>query len=83
MTSEFAKVHQIHPLGQHLDSTTQSHYREVTRWEISMEQELKFGLDLGWFCNFWGRVFHVFMGKFFLKNIVDGENIFGIEWSLF
>ena len=22
MTSEFAKVHQIHPLGQHLDSTT-------------------------------------------------------------
>ena len=23
--------------------------------------------------------FHVFMGKFFFKNIVDGENIFGIE----
>ena len=26
----------------------QSHYREVPRWEIFMEQELKFGLDLGW-----------------------------------
>ena len=31
--------------------------------------------------NFWGRFFHVFMGKKKLKNIVDGENIFGIEWS--
>ena len=26
---------------------SQSHYREVLRWEIFMEQELKFGLDLG------------------------------------
>ena len=25
----------------------QSHYREVQRWEIVMEQELRFGLDLG------------------------------------
>ena len=25
----------------------QSHYREVPRWEIFMEQELRFGLDLG------------------------------------
>ena len=33
-----------------------------------MEQELRFGLDLG---------------KIFFKNIVDGENIFGIEWSWF
>ena len=24
-----------------------SHYREVPRWEIFMEQELRFGLDLG------------------------------------
>ena len=24
----------------------QSHYREVLRWEIFMEQELRFGLDL-------------------------------------
>ena len=30
----------------------QSHYREVERWEILMEQELRFGLDLGWFDNF-------------------------------
>ena len=27
----------------------QSHYREVPRWEIFMEQELRFGLDLGWY----------------------------------
>ena len=59
----------------------QSHYREVARWEIFMEQELRFGLDLGRFGNFWGRFFHVFMGKKKFKNIVDGENIFGIEWS--
>ena len=26
---------------------TQSHYREVPRWDIFMEQELRFGLDLG------------------------------------
>ena len=25
----------------------QSHYREVPRWEIFMEQELRFGLDFG------------------------------------
>ena len=25
----------------------QSHYREVAQWEIFMEQELRFGLDLG------------------------------------
>ena len=25
----------------------QSHYREVLRWEIFMEQELRFGLDVG------------------------------------
>ena len=60
---------------------TQSRYREVPRWEIFMEQEFRFGLDLGWFGNFWGRFFHVFMGKILFKNIVDGENIFGIEWS--
>ena len=46
-----------------------------------MEQELRFGLDLGQFGNFWGLFFHVFMAKK-IKNIVDGENIFGIEWSL-
>ena len=34
-----------------LDSR-QSHYREVPRWEIFMEQELRFGLDLGQMANF-------------------------------
>ena len=27
--------------------TNQSHYREVPGWEVFMEQELRFGLDLG------------------------------------
>ena len=62
----------------------QSHYREVTQWEISMKNIW----DLGWFwagwqywkknvcimSNFWGFFFYVFMGKnFFLycfENIV-------------
>ena len=26
-----------------------------------------------------GQFFHVFVDKFFFKNIVDSENIFGIE----
>ena len=30
----------------------QSHYREVTRWEIFMEQELRFGLDFSRMANF-------------------------------
>ena len=30
----------------------QSHYREVPRWEIFIEQELRFGLDLGRMANF-------------------------------
>ena len=48
---------------------TQSHYREVPRWEIFMEQELRFGLDLGRFGIFWGWFFHVFMcKKNFLKT---------------
>ena len=29
------------------DQCNQSHYREVLRWDIFMEQELRFGLDLG------------------------------------
>ena len=40
-----------------------SHYREVAQWEILMEQELRFGLDLGRFGNFWGQFFHVFIGQ--------------------
>ena len=42
--------------------------------------------DLGWIlaslATFGDCFFHVFMGKKNLKNIVDGGNIFGIEWSL-
>ena len=30
----------------------QSHFREVLQWEIFMEQELRFGLDLGQMANF-------------------------------
>ena len=30
----------------------QSHYREVQRWEIFMEQELRFGPDLGRMADF-------------------------------
>ena len=45
-----------------------------------MEQELRFGLDLGRFGNFGGRFFSDFhWQKKNLKNIVDGENILGIE----
>ena len=33
-------------------SSKQSHYREVPGWEIFMEQELRFGLDMGRFGNF-------------------------------
>ena len=47
----------------------ESHYREVPQWEISMEQELRFG-PVGItekngpiMSNFRGLFFHVFMGK--------------------
>ena len=42
---------------------------------------LRFALVLDRFSNFWGQFFHIFMGKKILKNIVDGENFFGIVWS--
>ena len=68
----------------------QSHYREVPRWEIFIEQELRFGLDLGRLAlqkKIWADyeqllrpVFSCFHEqKKILKNILDGENIFGIE----
>ena len=53
----------------------QSHYREVPRWEIVMEQELRLLLKLGQLAllkkkKIWANyeqilrpVFHVFMGK--------------------
>ena len=47
-----------------------------------MEHGLRFGLDLGWFGNLRGRSFLCFHGqKKNSKNILDGENIFGIEKS--
>ena len=39
--------------GTPLEGTPlESHYSEVAWWEIFMEQELRFGLDLGRFGNF-------------------------------
>ena len=58
---------------------TQSHYREDARWEIFMEQELRFGLDLGQFGNFEAGFFMFSRAKKSIKNIVDSENVFGIE----
>ena len=53
----------LHEILFQLGYRLQSHLREVPRWEIFMEQELRFGLDLGRFGNFRGRFSHVFMGK--------------------
>ena len=39
-------------LDQYKLYCNQSNYREVPQWEIFMEQELRFGLDLGQFGNF-------------------------------
>ena len=44
-----------------------------------MEQELRFGLDLGRFGNFEAGFFMLSWAKKTFKNIVDSENIFGIE----
>ena len=54
----------------------QSHYREVTWWEIFMEQELRFGLDLA---TFEAGFFMFSWTKNFFKNIVDGEKNCGLE----
>ena len=47
----------------------QSHYREVPQWEIFMEQELRFGLDLGRLAllkkNHLGRLWATFDAVFF------------------
>ena len=59
----------------------QSKYREALRWEIFMEQELRFGLDLGRLAvlekgpgpimsNFLGWFFHVFRGQKHVKNFL-------------
>ena len=61
----------------------QSHYREVARWEIFMEQELRFGPVR----QLLRSVFSCFNGQKKIKNIVDSENMFGIDtqpvWTLF
>ena len=47
--------------------SVQSHYREVPRWEIFMEQELRFGLDLGRLAvlkkKFWADYEQLFRAK--------------------
>ena len=49
-----------------------------------MEQELRFGLDLGRFGNFWGLFFHVFMGKKnWIKNILVSAPQRCIKWRFF
>ena len=65
------------------DSLDQSHYREDPRWEIFMEQEFRFGLDLGRLAvlkkSVWANyeqllrvVISCFQGQFFfLLNIVE------------
>ena len=72
-------------------------YRKVLRWEIFMEQELRFGLDLDQLAilkkkvsgpimsNFWGCYFHVFRDKkmlnFFLTILVSALKKLH-KWSL-
>ena len=74
-----------------IETCKQSHYREVPRLEIFMEQELIFGLDLGRLAllkkklgpimsNFLGRFFQVIMEKI-NKNIVASTLKSCIKWS--
>ena len=50
----------------------QSHYREVSQWEIFMEQELRFGLDLGLLALMkkkrFGPIMSNFLGQFFYEQ---------------
>ena len=48
----------------------QSHYREVTRWEIFMEQELRFGLNLGRLALLKKRRFGPITGFLILKWVI-------------
>ena len=50
MASSYLMVVRVKEVGA--VHTTQSHYREVQHWEIFMEQELRFGLDLGQIVHF-------------------------------
>ena len=49
----------------------QSHYREVAQWEIFVEQELRFGLDLDQF-------FHVCknIGLRYINNRSDAQRLY-------
>ena len=59
-------VEAFFPLGKYI--YIQSHYREVRWWEIFMEEELRFGLDLGRLAllkkKFW-PIMSNFLGWFF------------------
>ena len=80
--------------AQQLSQQHKSHYREVPRWEIFMEQELRFELDLGQLAllkkkplvRFWAAfeaVFLSFLGKKEKKinNIVASPLENCIKWS--
>ena len=72
----------------------QNHYREVPRWGIFMEQELRFGLDLGWLAVLKKRVwadyeqllrviFSCFHGQIFFYLIKTYFNIKKLRtWEL-
>ena len=47
----FRAVKVISSSGVRSPCSIQSYYEEVPRWEIFMEQELRFGLDLGQMAN--------------------------------
>ena len=64
----------------------QSHYREVPQWEIFMEQELRFRLDLGWLAllkNNWADYEQFLRPVFFMlswaKEINKDKNIVASE----
>ena len=54
LKTKLRKVHKIMKIiSSHIFSTLkQSHYREVAWWDIFMEQELRFGQDMGRMANF-------------------------------
>ena len=51
----------------------QSHYREVPRWEIFMEQKLRFGLDLGRMADF-----PVFIASIYFE--LWNHHIYQMKW---
>ena len=58
----------------------QSHYREVARLEILYGTGIEIWAGLGPVWQLLRPIFSCFhWQKYFFKNILDGENIFGIE----